>query len=63
VLEKFRGRGVATRLTELALDRQRQLGMSKCHLMIFNNNADGKEFWEKQGFRIRNDIGIMSREI
>ena len=58
---EYRGRGIGKALVDMALDKQKQLGIGKCHLLIFAENESGKAFWEKTGFAARTDIGIMSK--
>ena len=43
--------------------RQQCDGMQKCHLFIFNENADGLAFWRSTGWTLRTDVGILSKII
>ena len=63
VAEKHRRRGIAKQLVRLAMDSQRERGIKKCHLFIFNENEPGQSFWRETGFTVRRDIGIMSRDL
>jgi len=63
VLPQYRGKGIGSKLTELALREQKRLGMDKCHLFLFQSNTDGKVFWSKMGFAARQDIGVMSKNL
>ena len=63
VAPEHRRHGIATKLVQLALDAQRECGMTKCHLFIFTQNDSGKSFWRKIGFGERHDICIMSMDL
>ena len=62
VATEYRRQGIATQLTDMALEEQKKYGMTKCHLFIISDNEPGKAFWLKSGFFERYDIGIMSKE-
>jgi ribosomal protein S18 acetylase RimI-like enzyme len=63
VAPEHRRRGAAAALLKLAMETQKKLGMFKCHLFIFNTNETGRGFWKKMGFTLRQDIGIMSKDL
>lgn len=63
VMPEHRRHGIAAELVRLAMDAQRERGMSKCHLFIFNENEQGKAFWRTMGFELRRDISVMSKGI
>ena len=56
-------KGVATELVRLAISKQAQLGIQKCHLAILTENKSGKAFWSEAGFHHRHDIDMMSKDI
>lgn len=56
----YRKRGIGTALMNGAVGKLRDIGASKIHLMIYNENADAKKFYEKYGFSKRGDITLMS---
>lgn len=60
VAPSHRRKGIAARLAESALERLGKLGITKCHLFIFNSNESGKAFWTSQGWKERDDISILS---
>jgi putative acetyltransferase len=53
--------GIGTALAMRALERLVQLGIEKCHLMVTVENADAQRFWEKLGWKKRDDVVLMSR--
>ena len=59
----YRGRGIGRELVGRALSALRREGIEKCHLFIFTDNTSGIVFWEHNGWKLRTDIEIMSREI
>ena len=61
VAEAWRGRGIASRLTERALDALKQAGIHKVALLVFQYNEAGNAFWEKMGFTRREDVAYRNR--
>lgn len=60
VLPECRGRGIGTRLVEQALEKLRALKISKVGLLVFADNHNGNQFWEKLGFHERPDLTYRS---
>lgn len=56
VLPAYRGRGIGSRLTELACGALKREGICKCALVCFKSNKSGNRFWEKQGWEPRGDL-------
>ncbi len=56
VSEKFRGKGIGTALVKAAVDAVKAEGINKVFLVVFKTNEKGNAFWEKQGFKIRDDL-------
>lgn len=52
----LRHQGIASTLVDTALQSLAELGINKVSLVVFDKNKNGNEFWEKQGFSIRNDL-------
>ena len=63
IAPEHRRQGIATELVRLAMAAQKNCGMQKCHLFVFNENELGKMFWREVGFDQRQDIGIMSKNL
>ncbi len=59
----YRRQGMATQLVDRALASLKAIGISKCHLFIFPQNASGIAFWQTSGWDYREDVRIMSRFI
>lgn len=58
-----RHRGIATALTEKALQALADLGINKAALVVFARNESGNAFWEKLGFTTRPDIVYRNRTL
>lgn len=56
VKPSFRRKGIAAELVKSALDSLSKLGIVKVALVVFDRNKEGNDFWEKQGFTVREDL-------
>ena len=59
----YRRRGLARQLVDRCLTVLADSGIQKCHIFIFNNNADGIAFWKSAGWTHRSDIGLISKTL
>jgi ribosomal protein S18 acetylase RimI-like enzyme len=59
----FRRLGIGRQLVDQCLQAMRDKGIEKCHLFIFNDNADGIDFWKSIGWGRRSDISVISKFI
>jgi len=48
--------GIGAALVRAELDALKRLGINKAALVVFEKNAAGNAFWEKQGFTVRDDL-------
>jgi ribosomal protein S18 acetylase RimI-like enzyme len=60
VARSHRGRGLGRSLAERAVEALRVLGITKCHLMVRQENAQARAFWARLGWNERADIMLMS---
>jgi ribosomal protein S18 acetylase RimI-like enzyme len=60
---EFRGQGLGRKLAESCLDRLRALGLTRCHIVAYQTNAEGRRFWQHLGFRERPELLICSRDL
>ncbi|HTS15951.1 MAG TPA: GNAT family N-acetyltransferase [Verrucomicrobiae bacterium] len=60
---RWRRRAVGRRLVDSCLAALQRAGIQKCHIFIFNQNADGIAFWKSVGWIPRDDIGVISKNI
>lgn len=54
--ERYRRRGIATVLVDMALAALKEEGIHKVALLVFNRNEAGNAFWESKGFSARTDL-------
>lgn len=59
----YRKRGIAKKLVDVALDELSALGINKVALVVFERNETGNEFWESQGFTVRNDLVYRNKSL
>lgn len=59
----YRKKGIGKSLADACIAVLEKIGIEKCHLFIFRNNESGIWFWERAGWSMRDDIGIMSRDL
>ena len=57
----FRRKGIGTDLVKTGLERLQAIGITKCHIFIFKNNDSGKMFWDKCGWKYREELRIISK--
>jgi N-acetylglutamate synthase len=60
VAPSYRGQGVGRTLAERVVEALSTAGISKCHLMVRQENERAKRFWEHLGWTMREDISLMS---
>ena len=51
-----RGMGVGSLLVGHVIEALRTLGLPKVAVGVYADNEAGNEFWERQGFQVRNDL-------
>ena len=60
VTPSHRGQGLGRALAERAVTALGALGIEKCHLMVRQENAPARAFWQRLGWSERGDIIVMS---
>jgi N-acetylglutamate synthase len=60
VAPSHRSQGLGRALAERAVAALRAFGIAKCHLMVRQENAEARAFWEHVGWSERADITLMS---
>jgi ribosomal protein S18 acetylase RimI-like enzyme len=63
VAEGHRNKGIGTALVDKVISKLRMLGIRKCNIFVFADNASGQEFWKKNGWAERTDLKVMSKNI
>lgn len=61
VLASHRHQGLGRMLVHRALHALSLIGIFKCHVMVFRDNAVGLKFWDHAGWRTRDDIVMRTR--
>ncbi len=59
----FRRQGLGRRLVERALEALQGQGIRKCHLFVLRDNGEAVAFWESAGWKTRQRLNLMSREL
>jgi ribosomal protein S18 acetylase RimI-like enzyme len=62
VEKEYRRMKIGVKLVSLSIEALRIKGIEKCHIFVFKNNESGNNFWEKSGWKKRNDINVFSFE-
>ena len=60
VAPSHRGQGLGRALAERVVESLRALDIAKCHLMVRQENAQARAFWDHLGWTERADITLMS---
>ena len=63
VAEPYRRRGLGAELVRRCLAALKGEGINKAALLVFNRNEAGNDFWEAQGFTVRNDIAYRNKAL
>ena len=58
-----RNQGIGHALLEHAMNALKVEGINKVALVVFKRNEIGNEFWENQGFTIREDLNYRNKNI
>jgi ribosomal protein S18 acetylase RimI-like enzyme len=56
-----RRRGIGRGLVARCLERLAAEGIAKCHLLVFTDNDEAREFWLACGWTVREDLRIASK--
>ena len=59
----YRRLGIGRNLVKSCLDGLESCKVEKCHIMVYEQNRAGQEFWSKMGWKNRDEIHLMSRSI
>lgn len=63
VIPEYRKQNIGKILVEKALEALKNEGIDKCHLFVFCDNTLGNNFWNKIGWKKRDDLLIYSKII
>jgi N-acetylglutamate synthase len=57
----YRHSGIGRALTGKCLDALRRIGIAKCNIFVFGDNATGLSFWEHNGWIERPDLHVVQK--
>jgi len=63
VLKKHRRKQIASKLISRSLIALKKGGIERCSLMVKETNEEAYSFWEKTGWRRRNDLYMFSKDL
>jgi putative acetyltransferase len=63
VSRPYRGAGIGRSLVHRCLAALQDAGITKCHLFVFQDNREAIAFWQHNGWALRTDLYIMSKNL
>lgn len=63
VVPRCRRAGIGTKLVAKCMGKLKRLGITKCNIYLFADNADGERFWENDGWKNRPDVRLMQKRL
>jgi ribosomal protein S18 acetylase RimI-like enzyme len=57
-----RRRGIGRALADRCLAALKACGIARCHIHVFAGNGEGRAFWSAIGWRLRDDLVVMSKD-
>jgi ribosomal protein S18 acetylase RimI-like enzyme len=59
----YRNKGIGRALVERSLQLFQKEGITRGTIVVYANNAEGRDFWSKLGWRFRDDVVMFSKDI
>ena len=63
VAKAHRKKGLGKKLVDAGLTELRRLKIQKCNIYLFADNAAGERFWKHDGWRKRDDLLVMQKNL
>ncbi|MFA5251344.1 MAG: GNAT family N-acetyltransferase [Phycisphaerae bacterium] len=63
VAKAHRNKGIGSALEDKVISKLRTIGIRKCNIFVFADNAGGQEFWQRNGWVERTDLKVLSKNI
>jgi ribosomal protein S18 acetylase RimI-like enzyme len=63
VREESRRKGIGTALVNRCLSRLKEREIEKCHLFVFENNAEAIEYYKNSSWKERMDLKVFSKSL
>ena len=60
VARPHRRQGVGAGLVAASLAALRTQGIGKCHILVFADNHEANQFWQRQGAKVRTDLRLST---
>ena len=61
--EAYRKHGIGRQLTQKSMDALRRIGIAKCHLFVYRDNAAAEQFYDRLGWQKRTTLDIFSKDV
>jgi N-acetylglutamate synthase len=63
VARPHRKNGLGKQLVELCLARLAELGILRCNVLVFTDNAEGGAFWQNRGWEKRTNVQLWQKSL
>ncbi|MDD5064567.1 MAG: GNAT family N-acetyltransferase [Phycisphaerae bacterium] len=63
IAEAHRNKGIGAALADKVISKLRTIGIRKCNIFVFADNAGGQAFWKRNGWVERTDLKVMTKDI
>ncbi|MEI7492571.1 MAG: GNAT family N-acetyltransferase [Bacteroidota bacterium] len=63
VKQGFRNKGIGRELMESCFRSFKEINVSKCHMMVLQDNTEAQEFYKKIGCEQRTEILVFSKNL
>ncbi len=63
VAPDYRGRGIGRQLASRCLQAMADLGIDKVHIVVFKNNKNALDFWQRTGWYTRDELKMLSIDL
>jgi len=63
VAQSHRNLGIGRAVVDRCLIQLDALGISRCSIHVYTDNEQGEAFWQRAGWRLRNDLKILAKDL
>ena len=63
IAPSHRRNGLGTKLITRCLAELKKAGILKCNIFVYANNASGKRFWRRNGWKNREDLRMAQKNV
>ena len=63
VAKQHRRKGIANELIGLSIRGLKKAGIKRCSLMVRRENKEAYNFWSVNGWRLRTDLDMFSKDL